>query len=405
MSMLKFIPAILIIINVSVLASSQSIKFCKYLIDRDTSSIKLFEFVTDQDVFFKSTNMDRDYTMGVGLNFYNDWTDYNFLLVPAGRKLLDYVFLAEFGIKSRTQNADKFNRNYGLGITESAFTPYDLSLSNVDSMDRPYAAVFSLVSFNSKNTASPQMKYIPSIHYNRRSSFGIGTIGKFSSNIASFVQTGIHAGQLAIAKNKEDSIEVRPLPQGWRHAIGYNSNALTFQYNFTHELGFDYSFKVPCLGEKFGALKIEILGNAGFALGNIYRSFNTGYTIEIGLFGSASHGDFSGLRTLLPYILNLMPESIFTKSSKESSYQISFIYSDNFQYWFHNTLLQGGKFLSSEYYLQENLIQRKTSMLEYGFRLKILNLSGGFLKTIRSPVHRLNQNNQVWGKLFLRFDF
>lgn len=98
-------------------------------------------FVLDQDMFFPPQNQDRDYTQGVGLEWFRVWDDEPepVWLVGSVHGFLDRL-TGRFGLD--VEGPGRQVTSWGLEAL--AYTPDDLKKRAVIPDDRPYAAVISV---------------------------------------------------------------------------------------------------------------------------------------------------------------------------------------------------------------------------------------------------------------------
>lgn len=346
---------------------------------------KYFEFSTDQDVLSKD-NEDRDYTMGVRLQWY----------ISEGDFLLRHLRLP-YGVKGVNKFLGKdpkqIKKFTSAGLTHSAFTPRQIELYNVDSTDRPYAGVTLL---NSSATYSKTLrcstektKFFKALKFE-----GIfGLLGKLPSNISAFVQTGIHAGQ-AVLKNDTFPLghpmnTTRPIPRGWPNAIGGNSNFLIYNYTISHFYGLNYDINSD--EPVIDWLSVNIKQGASITLGNLYSNLGLSLSAEFGWYDIAFFSNES----------NVYYDA--TKSSKNRWFDLSFICNAEINYWLYNAALQGrlGGDSKSPYILSASQVKDWTAFYEYGIRFTKGTFSATYLKAFRTPTNELDSmRNQSFGRLF-----
>lgn len=147
-------------------------------------------FYADQDLFLPFVNEDRDYTMGVAVEFFNEGEGI-YLLDRAARWVGESM-----GVHSEQ---DIIHRSYMIGAVN--YTPDDLSASAVLPDDRPYASVLFL---GNKR-----------VHASGDRAVGVeAQLGVLGTYVSRAVQTGLHR----LWRDLADSDE--PVdPQGWGNQI------------------------------------------------------------------------------------------------------------------------------------------------------------------------------------------
>ncbi len=186
------------------------------------------------------------------------------------------------------------------------------------------------------------------------------------------------------------------MPLGWRNAIGYNSNSITYAYNFSHEIGMrstrNNNLIFPCI---LGDFTIGLWGHLGATMGNVYRSLNTGLSFEMGFY-KYPNNRLNGNRAV-------RNSAILERDILGNKIDVSFITNYNYSYFMHNSYLQGNNLTKSNFTLRKDQIINNVHHYEIGFKLRFVKLSGGFLWSYRSPVHELNDNRQAWGRVFITY--
>ncbi|OJY92201.1 MAG: hypothetical protein BGP13_08540 [Sphingobacteriales bacterium 40-81] len=372
--------------------------YTKELLVKQRTTLKnsYFEINTDQDVFAPGTNgrpyNDQDYTMGVGLQWHKDT-----IANELGSCLLKIVRIA-FLPENKNPLVNLFGKTdyssfYSHGLLFSAFTPYTIEKYIVDSTDRPYAANFM---FSSRRTLfndwwSKEFKSGVKFSVGRQLRFdgAMGLIGKIPSNIAQFVQSGIHAGQAAVI-NDTALTETRPIPRGWPNAIANPKS----KFIFNNSIGFSVNFLLAGFSKNCIFKNLKISGDVGGKLdyGLLYNNIGPVAGAEIGWF---EINNFS------------RPNSILYKQKdnvvKKHRFGVSFLvrYEGNFWLWNSNLrgLLLGPR---SHYELSEEQTKNWTNYFEYGLRVKLWNFNLSYLLAKRSRVADLPSNTiQRFGRLSL----
>ncbi len=165
-------------------------------------------FYFDQDLLTPALNEDRDYTMGVAIEFF--WKS-----KPKFAGILDDALMMINRKFLRPKDDDKYRRSLIIGSVN--FTPDDLANSSSIFNDRPYASLLYLgskgvVAIKSRNNV-------------------LGTelqVGFLGLNIAKTVQTGIHSYNRKIYQ-RDEPVE----PKGWNHQIS-DGGELTLKYRVSY---------------------------------------------------------------------------------------------------------------------------------------------------------------------------
>lgn len=353
---------------------------------------KYFELATDQDVFSK-TNMDRDYTMGVRLQWYNSHNDFwlSFLRLPFGKKMISKIL--------KEDEKDSIQRFYSAGLTHSAFTPEQIHLYEIDLTDRPYAGVMALNSTASYtkdiSTKNKKLNYHKSLKFSAL----FGLLGKFPADVSAFMQAGIHAGQ-AVLKNDtfpygHPSNMTRVIPRGWLNAIGNKTNFVIYNYTVSNTYGFSYDVKSDI--KLLDLMKFDVGGGANVSLGNLYTNAGLFITSEIGWYEKRFFSNES----------NVVYDAKGS-GSKKSCVNLSFILNAELNYWVHNSTLQGNLFNDrrSLYKISRSQVNDWTLFYEYGLRLSMNKISITYLNAFRSPVISLDPERiQNFGRIILTFKY
>ena len=145
----------------------------------------------DQDLFVPFTNEDRDYTMGIALEFFWSKDEGVYFLDNLVRQAADLIGM---------DNADE-NIVYSFMLGTLAYTPDDLSNTQPIYNDRPYS---SLIYLSNKRVRADEKTALAA-------EVMLGVIG---TNFSRDAQSGFHSLYRDIADTKEP-VE----PKGWSHQI------------------------------------------------------------------------------------------------------------------------------------------------------------------------------------------
>ncbi|MDW3652019.1 MAG: DUF2219 family protein [Bacteroidia bacterium] len=160
----------------------------------------------DNDLLFITENEDRDYTLGMGVNFYH--SQENKSMAGAIHRHLDGIL----GWESLLLNASI--HTYSTSLELRLFTPDDLQASEPIRIDRPYASILTLGSSRNSQFIEKGLRI--------KSQFEIGLLGFFA---AKQVQSAAHA-MVRSLRQREDPYE----PQGWQNQIS-RGGEFTFRYS------------------------------------------------------------------------------------------------------------------------------------------------------------------------------
>ena len=158
----------------------------------------------DQDMFVPTKSTDRDYTMGIGVEFFADEGPLYQLdgLVRSFGRLFNFP-----------ENRTKIYRSYLLGSV--TYTPEDLTRTDPIFDDRPYASIVYLAN---KRIAAEGDQAVGA-------EFLVGLLG---TNIAHTVQAQIHQWW------RDATGEIEPVdPQGWNNQIS-DGGELTARFRFVN---------------------------------------------------------------------------------------------------------------------------------------------------------------------------
>lgn len=187
--------------------------------------------------------------------------------------------------------APKGNSSFALSLRQSGFTPEDLTLSQVDSSDRPYAGTLTLTYLQSSQIVNQQWKYNTGLR--------LGVSGP--SALLKELQTSIH-------KSTDGTI-----PQGWDKQI---TNSLIIQY--------------AAMGEKqfLSSLPHLRLGIGGYGEVGSFLNYIVGFgSVKLGWF----HQDYLTFNTVR-----------YRKSSTINKWQLYLNFYLSGRYVLYDGTLQGG---------------------------------------------------------------
>jgi hypothetical protein len=167
----------------------------------------------DQDLWLPVLNEDRDYTMGIAVEFF--WQDEDkplYLFDDSAKKVAEW-----FGLHRKD---DEIVRSFSLGSVN--YTPDDLADPNPIYDDRPYASIIYL---SNKR-----------VRANAKSAVGVELqVGLLGLSLGEKIQSAIHQTYRDIAGT------VEPVdPRGWRHQIS-NGGELTLRIRLSNSQRLAYA--------------------------------------------------------------------------------------------------------------------------------------------------------------------
>ncbi len=202
----------------------------------------------DQDLYIPGVNEDRDYTMGLAVEFF--WQGKGlYVMDPLVQRIGEW-----FGLHQPT---DTVERSFMLGTVN--YTPDDLSVRTPIFDDRPYTSLIYLS--NKRVRANPEVA--------AGVEFRVGVLG---TGIARNVQSTFHRWWRE-AVDSNEPVE----PRGWNHQISDGGE-------LTGRVRMAYSKRL--LGGDAGPLNWDLAGTSSLSVG--YQTNATlGLTIRTGRLGSS----------------------------------------------------------------------------------------------------------------------
>lgn len=187
-----------------------------------------FNFITEQDfsppLLTDRLNEDRNYTMGVSLNFSSK--SKKFPLIWLRKKISSISRNTSDVFELSIDNNNETNNTFS--ISGTAFTPDDLREKNIIKNDRPYAFLLSL---------GVSQKYLSGLGTGGKSKSYSLNVGIFGTNIGKIVQTAIHRSM------NENNTKDPYNPEGWANQINNKKYIPVFMYKYKgDELIFASSF-------------------------------------------------------------------------------------------------------------------------------------------------------------------
>jgi hypothetical protein len=332
---------------------------------------------TDQDMF-APYNEDRNYTMGfeIGLVLNESMEKSPWFVLPKVRQGIDYIF----GLKKLYQKSDAANIYLSsMNLLGSGFTPENLTLSGVDTTDRPYGSILALGS--TRITAFNEEASNPFVsRYTISTAFYIGILGL---DVAKEVQSHIHENQWFGS--------TRPVPRGWDNQIS-DGGEPTLLYNvaiLSPLVEIDHPER-----EEFHLFQsvLEMGTQVGY-----YTNVSAGLQTRIG-FHNTPYWMSSG------NLINVSQAPVEDLNKK--SWFKWFIYTNlRARYVLYNALLQG-QFKENVYDLDRSEIIPFVFELELGVSLQFWNKVTLLYKPIvmRTEEYKGANRNHIWGHLSIAYN-
>jgi hypothetical protein len=342
-----------------------------------------FTFLTDQDLFAKGKNEDRNYTMGVGILFSSSKTNEskilinkNYLILPWIRKKLDLDSLLGKGALNGTL------KNYSFEIRASGFTPLDIGVKEVIIGDRPFGMALNIGSTR-QNTINPSGNE-DSKPRSYTTSFYLGFLG---TRIGESVQSYIHSHHWAGS--------TRPVPLGWPNQI---SDSKYFPPVFLYRVNFIQPLILEKLSTNPNVSFFQMWGNAETNIG-YYTNIAGGIGLRI---GKINDRYFEGQNVCSPF--NALATNNY--NTKYKNWQFYFFSNSRIRLIGYNTLLQGRMlFDNSVYILKSSEISRFVFELDYGIAANYKGIRFAYVPFSMKTTEILTsfKRTHYYGTLFLSF--
>lgn len=346
----------------------------------DTTYVKsgVYAF-TDQDVFRPKFNEDRNYTMGIQIGAYGDWTNRKKLIIPYLRDRIDQYL----GLDSLHQLNSAINRPtiffYGSG-----YTPLAIDSVNPIIGDRPYG---SLVGIGSSMTSVKELTGPGNPHpWALTTSFHLAVLGL---NVGREAQSYIH-------RNHWFGSE-RPIPVGWHNQISQGGEPTLLYQVLTRRSLYQKQYFSPFRDKQMNRLQVNATfeGMAGY-----YTNVAAGVEARFGMFSNPF------------WDINTNAGSGMNQGASQTGREAL----DGLEWYFfgalrgrlvgYNALLQG-QFRKSVYTLNATQIERLIEEYELGIGVKIRHVH--ILWTIiagRTPEYRTAfARPHIWGSFQIRYNF
>lgn len=330
--------------------------------------------LTDQDVFQKAYNEDRNYTMGILIGVYGPFTDKNYLLFPFLRKKIDGLL----GFDSVHRKNDALER-YALSLFGSGFTPLDIANPLPVRDDRPYASLLAIASSHTSAKLSGRRPW------SLTTELSIGVLGL---NIAKNAQSHIHENHWLGSQ--------RPLPMGWHNQISHGGEPTLLYRATCRNLIYEYGKINPKRHVKVQRLQISALyeGMIGY-----YTNAAAGVDVRLGFFTNPFWDANTGMSTG-------MSEAPTEGPKPKDGFEMFLYGSLRGRLVGYNALLQG-QFRKSVHTMSATQIERLVGEYEFGLGIRLWKVQAFWgIIAGRSPEYRAQmQRPHVWGSVMLRYNF
>jgi len=304
------------------------------------NNLQILKISEDDDFFnLRGEGTDRGYSSGFKIELY--YTKTKAAKFPSN--LLMKI----------TGNAENL---YGWGISQNLFTPNNISKTEIQRDDRPYAATLYISHLLISSDKFKQQKLTTSV--------SLGTIGKYA--FGKEIQSWFH-GIIDYQK-----------PQGWNNQI---KTDVILNYFINYE-------KMVFSPTE----NLEIIGNVGGNVGTLYNNVGIGLQFRAGIFNNY----FSN------YERPAFSSSTVENGNKKS--QFYFYMKTDVTAVMDNAVLQGGFFThdSSPYVISKDSLSRVFMQYEYGIVFAHRRFGIGFYEKLRTPEYKNFYTQQI-GNLTLYF--
>ena len=307
----------------------------------------------DQDLLVPFSNEDRDYTMGMAVEFF--WEK------EKGIYPLDNLVRAAAKLLKMKDSHNDIVYSFMLGTI--VYTPDDLSDSSPIFNDRPYS---SLIYLSNKRVRADNQKAIAA-------EVSIGLLG---SNLAKSVQTSLHSAYRSISGSDE------PVdPQGWSHQIS-DGGELTMRLR----LSGSQLQSNPSKAEKW-----DLTTSYGLSLG-----YQTNLNVAVAIRAGNVKSPFWSLPFDPVNRGNFLPSS-----AREEWYVWSALRMHLVAY---DVLLQG-QFRDSTVQFSPDQIERLVYDGAIGLTMGFKKSQYTFSVNAKSPELKVSSRSQVWGSINALFHF
>lgn len=345
---------------------------CEQAVSQDDfANVSGFYIYSDQDVFLKKFNEDRNYTMGLHLGVFGPFADENYLGIPFLRKKVDHFF----GFDSIHCENDPLTRA-SVVLYGSGYTPLAIEQTDPIIGDRPYASLLMLgAGYLSVNEPS---------NYSLLTEFNLGMLGL---NHAKEAQSYIH-------KNHWFG-STRPVPQGWHNQIS-NGGEPTLLYRIVFRRMLfqnDWSKSI----RNYRMHRFQVTGIGEGMLG-YYTNVALGMEARTGLFSNPFWEMVSGTSTGM----NQYPNP----KKKPPAVEIFAFGALRARLVGYNALLQG-QFRKSVYRMKASEINRVIGEYEWGIGLRLWNIQLLYgIIAGRTPEYTGDfARPHIWGNALLRVNW
>lgn len=330
-----------------------------------------FGLFVENDVLFKLRNEDRNYTMGVALQFGGRFVDDYQLNAP--QKFVDGLFHTEDLHKKTAMGRIPILNSMQVGVT--AFTPDDLADPDPIYDDRPYASLLYFLTRRQSIDAEQRHAF--------SSELSVGILGL---QMAKSVQTWIH-------ERKQDFPGDDPqTPMGWSHQVS-DGGELTARYGFTAQ-------RLVGPANRIFDFQVNGEGNLGY-----YCNFGVGAAFRLGKkfspwwsFTAAPIKDSH--KTFSPSL-----KGQAANYASQGKWELYGWASGGVKYWLYNALLQG-QFRNSDVTVSSSDLKGLVGEYHFGVTggVRFSNLWWNLTYSVAgrtAEFEGLNERSHYWGGVYL----
>jgi hypothetical protein len=316
----------------------------------------------DEDWLFDFADTDRNYTMGLGFAVSGDFIRAAHLSKPV--EAFDFLLGTQqlHGLVGGRANDGARRFEHTLSVLGAGYTPNNLTLTEPDRTDRPYASIILLQV--ARTTLDTRQRHL------FRTALGVGLLG---TGLAGAVQTWIHEESLKRFPNS------RAVPLGWHNQIS-DGGELTLLYSVAYARELSRSPVHDVSGQLDGSL-------------GYHSGVSGGLLVRLGLLRSAFWN---------------LPGNPLTEVDGLTAGNYAALPSGRFELYAYGSLRSGvvlydvllqGQFRHSRYTLRADQISRVVHDVEFGAAAAFCGFSlSAAIAAVRSPEHFADQlRSHIWG--------
>ncbi|MBI4660964.1 MAG: lipid A deacylase LpxR family protein [Verrucomicrobia bacterium] len=309
----------------------------------------VFTLIEENDLF---VNTDRHYTQGIRLSFLHTDGFFPFGLTNVYSKIPEWGFRSEVG-------------KFGYAIGQNIYTPADISATEPQVHDRPYAGWLYIGAIFQRRGWSlwdqPAQEDLE---------LDVGVVGPGS--LAKDAQIWVH------------EVRAFDVPRGWHHQLK-NEPGLRIKYQ--------RSVRFPLFRQDDFAG--EFSPHAGFSLGNVETSFRAGGNFRMGI----HLADDFGVQTIDS--LGTSGSGLPTNTTLRSRWSVYIFAGAEGRTVAHNVFLDGNLFHDGPSIPKEILV----GDFKMGFGLAYRRVEAGYTYVWRTPEFKGQLEEDAFGAVFIRWRF